>query len=43
MDNFSTAINDQLGYNKKLETKIAQLSIVLPIATNPEQVENITT
>jgi len=43
MDSFSSAINDQLKYNKKIETKIAQLATALPVATNPEQVKNITT
>jgi hypothetical protein len=43
MKNFSSAINDQLNYNKKLEAKIAQLAVALPIATNPEQVKAITT
>jgi len=43
MDSFSSAINDQLEYNKKIEAKIAQLAAALPIATNPEQVKNITT
>ena len=36
MDSFSSAINDQLNYNKKVEAKIAQLAIALPVATNPE-------
>ena len=43
MDSFSSAINDQLEYNKKIEAKIAQLAAALPVATNPEQVKNITT
>jgi hypothetical protein len=42
MNNFSSAINDQLNYNKKLEAKIAQLAAALPVATNPEQVKTIT-
>jgi hypothetical protein len=36
MNNFSSAINDQLNYNKKLEAKIAQLAAALPVATNLE-------
>jgi hypothetical protein len=42
MNNFSSAINDQLIYNKKIEEKIAQLAAALPVATNPEQVKAIT-
>jgi len=33
----------QLKNNKTIEAKIARLAIVLPIATNPEEVKNITT
>ena len=36
MDSFSSAINEQLSYNKKLESQIAQLATDLPFATNPE-------
>jgi hypothetical protein len=36
MNNFSSAINDQLNYNKKLEAKIAQLAAAMHVATNPE-------
>ena len=36
MDSFSSAINDQLEYNKKIEAKIAQLAVALPVGTNPE-------
>ena len=43
MDSFSSAINGQLKYNKKIEAKIAQLAATLPTATNPEQVKNIIT
>ena len=43
MDSFSSAIDDQLEYNKKREAKITQLAAMLPVATNPEQVKNITT
>jgi hypothetical protein len=37
MDSFSSAINDQLKFNKKIEEKIAQLAV------DPEQVRAITT
>ena len=43
MDSFSSAIKDQLSYNKKIESQIAQLSAALPFATNHEQVNAITT
>jgi hypothetical protein len=43
MDNFSSAIQAQLSYNKKIESQIAQLSTALPFATNHEQVKAITT
>ena len=43
MDAFSSAIKDQLIYNKKIESQLARLSAVLPVATNPEQVYNVTT
>jgi hypothetical protein len=43
MNNFSSATNDQLAYNKKIESKLAQLAAVLPVATNPEQVQAVTT
>jgi hypothetical protein len=36
MDSFSFAIKDQLSYNKKIESQIAQLSAMLPFATNHE-------
>jgi len=42
MDSFSSAINEQLSYNKKLESQIAQLATDLPFATNPEKVNAIT-
>ena len=43
MDSFSSAIQDQLSYNKKIESQLAQLAVVLPIATNLEKVNTITT
>jgi len=36
MDSFSSGINDQLEYNKRIEAKIAQLAAALPVATNPK-------
>ena len=43
MDSFSSAIQDQLSYNKKIESQLAQLAIALPIATNLQNVNTITT
>ena len=43
MDSFSAAIKDQLSYNKKIESQIAQLAAALPFATNLEKVNAITT
>ena len=43
MDSFSSAIKDQLSYNKKIESQIAQLAAALPFATNLEKVNAITT
>ena len=43
MERFSSAIKDQLSYNKKLESQIAQLVAALPFATNLEKVNAITT
>jgi hypothetical protein len=40
MDNFSEILKDQAIFNAKLESK---LSVVAPIATNPEQVFNVRT
>ena len=39
----SSAIKDQLSYNKKIESQLAQLAIALPFATNLEKVNAITT
>ena len=33
MDSFSSAIKDQLSYNKKIESQLTQLAITLPFAT----------
>jgi hypothetical protein len=43
LDDFSFAMKDQLNHNKKVETKLAQLAAALLFATNPEQVQAITT
>ena len=43
MDSFSSAIIDQLSYNKKIESQLAQLIAALPFATNLEKVNAITT
>ena len=43
MESFSSAINGQLSYNKKIESQVAQLVITLPFATNLEKVNAITT
>ena len=43
MDSFSAAIKDQLNYNKKIESQLAQLAATLPFATNLEKVNAITT
>ena len=43
MDSFSSAIKDQLSYNKKIESQLAQLAVAPPFATNLEKVNTITT
>ena len=43
MDSFSSAIKDQLSYNKKIESQLAQLATAMPLATNLEKVNAITT
>ena len=43
MDNVSSTIQDQLNYNKKIESQLAQLAAALPFATNLEKVNAITT
>ena len=42
MDSFSSAIKDQLSYNKKIESQLVQLAAALPFATNLEKVNAIT-
>ena len=39
MDSFSSAIQDQLSYNKKIESQLAQLDATMPFATNLEKVK----
>jgi hypothetical protein len=43
MNNFSSTIKYQLNNNKKIETQLAQLAVALLVATNPEQVQAVTT
>ena len=43
MESFSSALKDQLSYNKKIELQVAQLAAALPFATNVEKVNAITT
>ena len=43
MESFSSAIKDQLSYNKKIKSQLAQLAAALPFATNLEKVNAITT
>ena len=33
MDSFSSTMKDQLSYNKKIESQVAQLAAALPFAT----------
>jgi hypothetical protein len=35
LDDFSSAIKDQLNHNNQIETRLAQLATALPFATNP--------
>ena len=43
MDSLSSSIKDQLSYNKKIESQLAQLAAALPSVTNLEKVNAITT
>jgi hypothetical protein len=43
IDSFSSAMKDQLSFNKKIESQLAQLASALPFATNLEKVNAITT
>jgi hypothetical protein len=42
MDSFSSAVKDQLSFNEKIESQLAQLASVLLPATNLEKVNTIT-
>jgi ubiquinone biosynthesis protein COQ9 len=42
IDSFSSATKDQLSYNKKIESQLAQLAATLPFATNLEKGNTIT-
>jgi hypothetical protein len=43
IDSFSSAIKDQLSFNEKIESQLAQLAAALPFATNLEKVNTTTT
>jgi hypothetical protein len=43
MDNFSEISKDQAIFNVELESKLSKLSVVAPVATNPEQVFKVRT
>jgi soluble cytochrome b562 len=43
MDFLLTALDEQYTLNKRVELKLAKLAAALPVATNIEQVKNITT
>jgi len=43
MEFLLTAFDEQNTLNKKVELKLAKLAVVFPVATNIEQVKNITT
>jgi hypothetical protein len=38
MDSFYSTMKDQLSFNKKIESQLAQLASTLPFATNLEKV-----
>jgi hypothetical protein len=42
MDSFSSAVKEQIIFNKKIEVQLAQLASTLPFATNLEKVKAIT-
>jgi hypothetical protein len=42
MDSFSSAIKEQMIFNKKIELQLAQLASAMPVATNHEKVKAIT-
>jgi hypothetical protein len=43
MDSFSSAVKEQMIFNKNIELQLAQLASTMPIATNHEKVKAITT
>jgi len=43
IDFLLTALDEQYTLNRRVELKLAKLAVALPIATNIEQVKNITT
>jgi hypothetical protein len=43
MDSFSSALKEQIIFNKKIEVQLAQLASALSFATNLEKVKAITT
>jgi hypothetical protein len=43
MDSFSSAMKDQLNFNKKIDSQLAQLAFALPFSTNFEKVDTMTT
>jgi hypothetical protein len=43
LDDFSSVIKYQLSHNNLIETRLAQLAAALPFASNPGQVQSITT
>jgi hypothetical protein len=43
MDSFSSAVKEQIIFNKKIEVQLAQLASTMPFATNLEKVKAITT
>jgi hypothetical protein len=43
MNSFSSAVKEQMIFNKKVELQLVQLASTLPVATNLEKVKAITT
>jgi hypothetical protein len=43
MNSFSSAVKEQMIFNKKVELQLAQLASTLPVATNLEKVKAIST
>jgi hypothetical protein len=42
MNSFSSAVKEQMIFNKKVELQLAQVASTLPVATNLEKVKAIT-